>query len=225
MTVSLVLSIVVLLGSVVQMALLKPNTPYIANSISPLSVSDSFDSNDTAGVFDGQKVVVPREIAEAHGDRKVLGIDLFGSKTIQVDLSTQTLTAFENGRQILQALVSTGKWGATPTGTFRIWGKFRFTKMSGGRGSDYYYLPNVPFVMFFSNSQVAAGRGFSLHGTYWHNNFGHPMSHGCVNMRTADAGTIFGWAGPQVPEGKNSITATTTNPGTEIIITGITPRS
>lgn len=220
---TLTLSLFVLAGSFLQFWLLRPQPLSVANRISPMSVSDNFDPSDLNGVFVGQKVSVPRSIAQAHADRKVLGIDLNGSKTIHVDLSTQTLTAYENGKEIMRTLVSTGKWGRTPTGTFKVWGKFRFTKMSGGSGSTYYYLPNVPYVMFFSNSQVAAGRGFSLHGTYWHNNFGYPMSHGCVNMRTTDAGVIFDWSGPVVPDGKNSITASSTNPGTEIIIDGVAP--
>ena len=63
--------------------------------------------------------------------------------------------------------------------------------MSGGSGTDYYNLPNVPYVMYFYHY-------FGLHGAYWHNNFGHTMSHGCVNMRPIDAGAIFDWVdGPK----------------------------
>jgi lipoprotein-anchoring transpeptidase ErfK/SrfK len=50
-----------------------------------------------------------------------------------------------------------------------------------------YYLPNVPYVMYFY-------RGYGLHGTYWHHNIGTPMSHGCVNLPTAEAGWLFNWA-------------------------------
>ena len=69
--------------------------------------------------------------------------------------------------------------------------------MSGGSGSDYYNLPNVPYVMFFANDEVAKSRGYSFHGAYWHNNFGHPMSHGCINMRTEEAKWLFLWATPK----------------------------
>ena len=71
--------------------------------------------------------------------------------------------------------------------------------MSGGSVAlrTYYYLPNVPYVMFFENDQVAGSRGFSIHGTYWHNNFGHPMSHGCVNMKTSEAKLIYHWTNPK----------------------------
>ena len=69
-------------------------------------------------------------------------------------------------------LVSTGTWlHPTVTGTFYIYVKYRFANMAG----PGYYLPNVPYVMYFY-------KGYGLHGTYWHHNFGHPMSHGCVNL-------------------------------------------
>jgi lipoprotein-anchoring transpeptidase ErfK/SrfK len=54
------------------------------------------------------------------------------------------------------------------------------------RGPDYY-IPDVPNTMYFYGS-------YGLHGAYWHDNFGHPMSHGCVNMRLSDAAALFGWA-------------------------------
>jgi lipoprotein-anchoring transpeptidase ErfK/SrfK len=74
-----------------------------------------------------------------------------------------------------------------------------------------YYLPNVPYVMFFY-------KAYSLHGTYWHNNFGQPMSHGCVNLRTEDAQWLYEWSGPVVPPGKNSVRASDTNPGTLVVV-------
>jgi hypothetical protein len=95
--------------------------------------------------------------------------------------------------------------------------------MEGGNKDDgtYYNLYNVPYVMFFYNDEVAKSMGFSLHGAYWHNNFGHPMSHGCVNIRPEDAGRLYAWADP-VNDG--NITYTTgENPGTLVTITGETP--
>lgn len=144
-------------------------------------------------------------------------------KRIEVDLTNQRVYAFEGDRKVYEFLVSTGKWGRTPTGNFAIWGKSRYQKMSGGMGSTYYYLPNVPFIMWFAGDGVAASRGFSLHGTYWHNNFGNPMSHGCVNMRTEDAETLFYWSDPAVSEAK-VVKATKDNPGTKITIYGETPQ-
>lgn len=151
--------------------------------------------NGLIGTFNGQPVLPPPiDLAQAEPVDKILGeFDATGEKHIYVDLSTQTLTAYQGDTLFLKTLVSTGKWTPTPTGEFTIWSKFRSTKMSGGSGNDYYYLPNVPYTMFFSGSGVAPSRGFALHGTYWHNNFGHPMSHGCVNLRTVDAEKLFYW--------------------------------
>lgn len=103
---------------------------------------------------------------------------------IEVDLSEQHVYAYEGDQLQRSFLVSTGTW-RTPTvqGKFRIYYKYRSQTMSG----PGYYLPGVPFVMYFY-------KDYSLHGTYWHNNFGTPMSHGCVNMRTAEAKWLYNWA-------------------------------
>jgi len=152
--------------------------------------------NGVMGVFHGQEVMPPTiDLAQAEQETYVLGeADPNAEKRIYIDLSNQALKAYQGDSLFMEAPVSTGKWGRTPTGEFKIWSKFRATKMSGGSGADYYYLPNVPYTMFFSGSGVGASRGYALHGTYWHNNFGHPMSHGCVNMRTVDAQKLFNWA-------------------------------
>ena len=105
-------------------------------------------------------------------------------KQIVVDLSEQRVYAYENGVLVRQFVVSTGLPG-TPTiqGSFTIQRKTPSRHMSG----PGYDLPGVPWVMYFY-------RGYALHGTYWHNNFGQPMSHGCVNMRTPDAEWLYQWA-------------------------------
>ncbi len=152
--------------------------------------------NGAVATFNGQKIVPPQiDLAKKKVPTKVLGeAALSGEKHIYVDLSTQTLSAYQGDTLFMQTLISSGKSFPTPTGEFTIWEMLRATRMSGGSGANAYNLPNVPYVMFYSGSGIAAGRGFSLHGTYWHNNFGHPMSHGCVNMRTIDAEKIFYWA-------------------------------
>lgn len=158
--------------------------------------------------------------------RNVLG-DTSSEKRIEVDLTNQNVYAYEGERRVYAFTVSTGKWARTPTGEFRIWAKVRSQKMSGGDKTlgTYYYLPNVPYVMFFYNSAIAKMRGFSFHGTYWHENFGHPMSHGCVNMRTADAKTLYEWARPVVTNNKAwSTLADASNVGTRVLIYGETPR-
>ena len=152
--------------------------------------------NGASGTFEGQKIDAPYiDLTRNEPSTKVLGEeDLTGEKIIKIDLASQTLTAYQGDAVFFKTFVSTGKWYPTPTGDFEIWRKVRATRMTGGSGASYYDLPNVPFVMYFAGSGIAQGRGFALHGAYWHNNFGHPMSHGCVNMRTIDAEKIFGWA-------------------------------
>lgn len=191
--------------------------------INPETISGTFDPTARTGDFHGLSMAVP-------GPGLDLASNVLGSesdqKHIEVDLTNQRLYAFEGTRKVYDFLISSGKWYPTPTGTFRIWGKFRYTKMSGGNPAlnTYYYLPNVPYVMFFANDQVAASRGFSLHGTYWHNNFGHPMSHGCVNMRTEDAAVLYRWTSPNTG-GVTTIRATKDDPGTMIVIYGTAPKS
>ena len=96
--------------------------------------------------------------------------------------------------------------------------------MSGGSQAlgTYYDLPNVPFTMFFYNDKQPKWRGYAIHGAYWHNNFGHPMSHGCVNMSIAESEQIYYWAQPNLQD-RASIQTTADNPGTRIIIYGTTP--
>lgn len=179
--------------------------------------------NGQAGVFNGQKVTPPKiDLAEKTDIKKVLGEATgTGEKHIYVDLTTQTLSAYQGDTLFMQVPISSGKWFPTPTGEFTIWEKIRATRMTGGQGADFYDLPNVPFVMFFSGSGISAGRGFSLHGTYWHDNFGHPMSHGCVNMRIVDAEKLYYWTDPPVD---GSVTLSSAdNSGTKITIYGKAP--
>jgi len=193
-------------------------------NIDPQKLTATFDRKAKEAIFCNKTVSMPSFVAEGKVNTQVLG-ESAGPKRIEVDLSNQRLYAYEGDRLIYNFLISSGKWGRTPTGTFQIWGKFRYTKMEGGSRAirTYYYLPNVPYVMFFYNDEVAKSRGYSLHGTYWHNNFGHPMSHGCVNMKTEEAGLIYYWSQPDL-KGKQSLQASADNPGTPITIYGTAPK-
>lgn len=144
--------------------------------------------NDVIGFFQGHKVIPPKiDLTMNTFKNPVLGVHVSAEKKhVYVDLSAQTLYAYEGNKIIMQALISSGKWGRTPTGNFNVWEKLAATRMAGGEGADAYDLPNVPWVMYFHND-------FGLHGAYWHDNFGHPMSHGCVNMRQIDAQELFAW--------------------------------
>ena len=194
-----------------------------ANSISCVNdLSGKYDPTATKAVFMDRNVGIPAVLAQAQ-EQTVLGQSTGGNKHIYVDLTTQHLYAYQNNNLVMDFPVSTGKWRITPTGDFKIWIKLRYTRMTGGEGADYYDLPNVPYVMFFYNNDVPEAAGFSLHGAYWHNNFGHPMSHGCVNISPENAGKLFAWADP--PTNGPSTPASTDNPGTVVTIYGTTPEN
>ena len=107
---------------------------------------------------------------------------------IDVNLSTQTLVAYEGDTPVFNTLVSSGlpQW-PTVTGQFRTYMKYESQTMNGYLLGYDYFLEGVPYVMYFFED-------YAIHGTYWHSNFGTPMSHGCVNLRTEDAGWLFDFA-------------------------------
>ena len=129
-------------------------------------------------------------------------------KWIDVDLTQQRLTAYQSNTPVFEATVSTGLPN-TPTvvGQFRIYWKLTAADMAG----PGYYLPDVPYTMYFHG-------GYALHGTYWHSNFGQPMSHGCVNLRTEDAEWLFDWVDPPLPAGTGSVRSNNSNPGTLVVV-------
>ena len=127
---------------------------------------------------------------------------------IEVNLTEQTLSAYEGDRLIFATLVSSGdERFPTIKGLFRIWAKVRIGKMSGGEGdADRYYVEDVPWHMYFHQS-------YGLHTSYWHDFFGLPNSHGCVNLAPKDALWLFEWTRPKASKG-NWQEATKGDPGT-----------
>ncbi|MBT3337375.1 MAG: L,D-transpeptidase family protein [Anaerolineae bacterium] len=104
-----------------------------------------------------------------------------GTHWLEVNLTQQRVNAYAGDTLIKSFIVSTGTWQTpTVTGNYRIYLKYVSTTMSG----PGYYLTGVPYTMYFY-------KGYGFHGTYWHDNFGTPMSHGCVNLRTSDAAWLF----------------------------------
>jgi len=107
----------------------------------------------------------------------------YAGRYIDVNLSEQTLYAFEGTTLVNQFLISSGiSSHPTPTGEFSVYSKTRAQTMDG----PGYSLPNVEWISWWSSD-------YSIHGTYWHNNFGTPMSHGCLNASNADAEWIYNW--------------------------------
>jgi len=112
-------------------------------------------------------------------------------RMITVDLSSQRLVAWENGRPVYSFRVSTGKRAApTPTGTYAVQTKLRSTTMRSRRWG--YNVANVPYTMYYSG-------GYAIHGAYWHNRFGTRVSHGCVNLPVSQARKLYSWASVGTP--------------------------
>ena len=113
-------------------------------------------------------------------------------KEIVVSISTQSMWAYEEGQLVMSSLVSTGTaevWETTtPVGHWSVLSKVDVQDMEGTISDEYYFVADVPYVMYFDNL------GNALHGTYWHNNFGAPMSHGCVNLPMDIAAWMYDWA-------------------------------
>jgi lipoprotein-anchoring transpeptidase ErfK/SrfK len=132
---------------------------------------------------------------------------------VDVDLHEQVLVAYEGAHPAYATLVSSGAAAhPTPEGLFRIWIKFAEVDMKGqeptGRG---YKVATVPWVMFFQGD-------FALHSAYWHDRFGSPASHGCVNLSPRDARFLYGWTRPDVPDGWSMAYASATQAGTLVRI-------
>jgi hypothetical protein len=117
-------------------------------------------------------------------------------KFIHVDLNAQYVTAFEGQTQVFASRCSSGGKGTrTPTGEFTTYHKGPSVHMTnqGDSVTNIYNLPGVPWCTFFT------GYGNAFHGTYWHNDYGRPRSHGCVNLPSADAKWLYRWSRPNVP--------------------------
>lgn len=114
-----------------------------------------------------------------------------GNRWIEVNLFEQTIAVYDNDRLVFATLASTGVSGLwTRPGLFQIYEKDSTYNMSGSTAadnSDYYYLEDVPWTMYFDQRRA-------LHGAYWHNAFGYTRSHGCVNLSVGDSHWLYDWA-------------------------------
>lgn len=129
-----------------------------------------------------------------------LGTDVSSSeKSILIDLDTQTMVAFERKKEVYQGLICTGMLpGYTPNGEFEIFSKRPSRRMVSDEGYQWPYdLPCVPWVSYFTQ------RGVAFHGVYWHSNWGHRMSNGCINMPPEEAKWLYRWTEPSVPFERN----------------------
>ena len=110
------------------------------------------------------------------------------NRWIDVDLAEQTLAVYENNQLIFATVIASGLepfW--TRPGLFQIYQKKETETMRNNDPTDYYYLDNVPWTMYFDKARA-------LHGAYWRTRFGYPQSHGCINLSVGDAHWLFNWA-------------------------------
>jgi lipoprotein-anchoring transpeptidase ErfK/SrfK len=136
---------------------------------------------------------------------------------IDVDTASETLVAYEGPRPVFATLVSSGRGpadsgNATPLGAHRIWVKLLATDMANVQREDkdaHYSLEDVPYVQFFDDA-------VGLHGTYWHGDFGHPRSHGCVNLSPIDARWLFDFTEPRLPTGWSGVYPVAIDPGSVV---------
>jgi len=160
-------------------AVAQPTTeqPVVSDANSqPVAVAEAAIVADTPT----PEYVAPTEVANVPPPSGVAS----GERWFDVDLSDQRMYAYEGDTLVRTFIVSTGTWQTpTVTGRFKVWIKLRSAPMSG----PGYYLPDVPYIMYFY-------KDYGIHGTYWHNNFGVPMSHGCVNLSTPDAEWAYNFA-------------------------------
>jgi hypothetical protein len=133
---------------------------------------------------------------------------------IHVDLSEQTLVAYEGDVPVFATLVSSGRERfETPTGTFRIESKHVSTTMDDPDSlNEAYSIEDVPWTMYFHGS-------YALHAAFWHDHFGRTRSHGCLNLAPADARWLFAWAGPELPPGWHGVISSPRRVGSVVHIT------
>jgi lipoprotein-anchoring transpeptidase ErfK/SrfK len=154
-----------------------------------------FETTDGSLVRDDQVVRIERYREAPEWAKR-------GEKWIDVSILKQTLVAYEGENAVFATLVSTGADGlaehkdthATIQGTFLIHTKHVTATMKSNELTEEFELQDVPFVQYFTE-------GYALHGVYWHDDFGRPRSHGCVNLAPRAAAWLFSWTDPQVPEG------------------------
>ena len=133
---------------------------------------------------------------------------------IDVDLDSQILVAFEGDVAVYATMVSSGgKDTPTETGLYRMWLKESEADMKGLNGEDPYSVATVPWTQFFSPE-----KGLALHTAYWHDQFGHARSHGCVNLAPRDARWLYFWSDPQVPPGWTMAAGVVESPGSIVRI-------
>lgn len=141
------------------------------------------------------RVLTPQDLAPINPDAEDKQV------VVNVDWKQQTLSCYEGKHEVYFCTISSGReQGATPGGEHTIWRKMVSVHMSGGTTGGGYDIIGIGWTTLF------VGEGVAIHSTYWHNNFGEPESHGCVNARPQDAQWIWRWTRPSVPYEPGDVT-------------------
>ncbi len=160
------------------------DVPIIADTATPQAddTNNSADATPTALPTDTPMPAATQYVVPTPGPNGSGGSNT--GRWIDVDLTHQAVYAYDGNTLVKSFIVSTGTWQhPTVTGQYHVYIKYLYKDMTG----PGYYLPNVPYTMFFY-------QGYAIHGTYWHSNFGTPMSHGCVNLSIPDSEWMYNWA-------------------------------
>jgi hypothetical protein len=160
--------------------------------------------------LEGGGWIADDDIARVESAKKMPGWANDGEKWIDINVRNQVLVAYEGTKPVYATLVSTGEAGlddpattrATKRGIFRIHTKYLTSTMDSRVVGEEFELRDVPYVQYFTE-------GYALHAAYWHDVFGQPKSHGCINLAPEDARRLFFWTGPEVPPGWHGASAST----------------
>ena len=170
--------------------------------------------------LEGGGWIAEDDLAHVEAAKKMPGWANDGEKWIDINVRNQVLVAYEGTKPVYATLVSTGEAGlddpattrATKRGIFRIHTKYLTSTMDSRVVGEEFELRDVPYVQYFTE-------GYALHAAYWHDVFGQPKSHGCINLAPEDARRLFFWTGPEVPPGWHGASASTTGKtGTVVFI-------
>jgi LysM repeat protein len=189
--------------------------------VNPGALARLNDLQNNSALEPGRVLRIPTENALEllEGISQRLDRALYPTRTerwIEVDLNQQMAIAYEGVRPVKAFVISSG-FGDNPTvaGTFRIWVKIAMQDMRGGSraAGDAYHVEEVKNVLYFHED-------YAFHGTYWHSNFGTPMSRGCINMTEEEAEWLFDWASPFMYDGDDDgwMFSTDANPGTLVLV-------
>ncbi|HUU21445.1 MAG TPA: L,D-transpeptidase [Phycisphaerae bacterium] len=200
-----------------------------AGPVDRLTVHRVFEVSETKGGT-YYKIEGERWLKDGHVEFFALSKPPVGvserQKWIRVDLTRQTLEAYEGSTPVYATLISSGIPNdpeietptETPTGRFHVLFKHVTDNMTGTVGDDESYsVEDVPWVQYIH-------RNIALHAAFWHSKFGSPKSHGCINLSPADARFLFAWSDPPLPQGWHGVAAADDAPGTVVIIEGKAPK-